>query len=109
MKKNYPELKCYRDIVLWWKVFMNPDIKSFPNWINPKDGSAGDVSSWPRLNAQMQWGWDDEKGAFIVWIQNQSRTVRCRPNTDADEKGEAFTKERQPPKHRHPSTATHPG
>ena len=41
LMKNYPELKCYRDISFIWKYFLNPDRKAFPNYIDGSSGSSG--------------------------------------------------------------------
>ena len=42
LKKNFPELRCYRDIVFWWKTMMNTDVKAFPNYVDLKrNANAG--------------------------------------------------------------------
>ncbi len=30
LMRNYPELRCYRDIVFYWKYFLNPDRSVLP-------------------------------------------------------------------------------
>jgi len=106
LKRNYPELRCYRDICFWWKALLNPEIKAFPNWVDPKTGGA--VGRYNRLAAQLHWGWEhnNNQSGYVVWVHFQGAQLRCRPEPDRDAKGETYTKERQPPTHRYPSTAT---
>lgn len=110
LKRNYPELRCYRDICFYWKCLMNPDIKSLPNWVDIKrdGGGGGTLPRFGRLAAQLHWGFEQSQttAGYLVWCQFQGIVLKCRPEPDRDAKGETFSKERQPPTHRFPSTAT---
>ncbi|KAH9261268.1 hypothetical protein BASA81_000972 [Batrachochytrium salamandrivorans] len=110
LKRNYPELRCYRDICFYWKCLMNPDIKSLPNWVDVKrdGGGSGTLPRFGRLAAQLHWGFEQSQttAGYLVWCQFQGIVLKCRPEPDRDAKGETFSKERQPPTHRFPSTAT---
>jgi len=100
--KNFPELECYRDIVFWWKYFLNPDVTSFPNY----GGSDGrDINRFDRMVAQLSWKWNSENLSYDV-RSFSNRFMRCRPFPDVNYIGLAHGKDRQPPKHRFPSTAT---
>ena len=44
--KNFPEFRCYRDIVFYFKFFLNPDIRRFPA-----------KSSYSQRDAELQFRW----------------------------------------------------
>lgn len=111
IKRNYPELRCFRDIVFFWKCLMNPDVKAFPNWIDTRREDHEIPSSlgrFGRLQAQLHWQWEQSNttAGYLVYCSYQGIILKCRPEPDRDAKGETFSKERQPPSHRFPSTAT---
>jgi len=43
---------------------MNPDVKAFPNYIDPKVG--GGISRYARLAAQLHWGWENSLVSFVA-------------------------------------------
>jgi hypothetical protein len=101
--KNYPELRCYRDIVFWWKYFLNTDRKVFPNYVpldNPRE-----VARVDRLNSQLDFNWDENVGGYDV--QSFGVTLKCRPDPKQVDPttGKPYLPE-QLPTHRFPSTAT---
>eukprot|EP01033_Poteriospumella_lacustris_P010457 gene10460-7435_t len=101
--KNYPELKCYRDIAFWWKYFLNPDIKVFRNFVNITNPQ--EIPRLPRMECQLSFGWNEEEGGFAV---NAFRTeLRCRPDPKQTDPmtGKPIPPESLPT-HRFPSTAT---
>jgi hypothetical protein len=62
--KNYPELKCYRDITFYWKFFLNADIKSFPNYSDPEN--RRELSSFDRMSGILSFQWDDRTASYQV-------------------------------------------
>ena len=38
--KNFPEFRCYRDVAFYFKFFLNPDIKAFPEKANYSQRNA---------------------------------------------------------------------
>lgn len=101
--KNYPEFRCYRDIVFWWKYFLNTDRKSFRNYSGQNDT---DIQSISRMNAQLLFAWDEPKGGYsITSFDNEG--LHCRPNPKQVNPitGKIIPPE-QLPTHRYPSTAT---
>eukprot|EP00808_Paulinella_micropora_P027890 g22517.t1 len=75
LMKEYPELRAYRDITLWWKYWLNTDLTAFPNWT-----SGGMTSRYTRSSAEMRWQWDSRNNAFQVYAFNNSKIIACRPN-----------------------------
>jgi hypothetical protein len=57
LMKNYPELRAYRDIAMWWKWFLNADVTVFPNYSDPK--APRDLNEVGRMSAQMFVSWMD--------------------------------------------------
>jgi thiol-disulfide isomerase/thioredoxin len=101
--KNYPELKCYRDIIFWWKYFLNPDIKIFRNYMNPN--CSQEIVRLPRMECQLTFGWSEEEQGFQVTAFRTD--LRCRP--DPKQVDPATGKPIPPeslPTHRYLSTAT---
>lgn len=50
--KNFPELRSYRDICFYWKYFLNPDLKAFPNFSDARELS--------RMTTILSFHWSDE-------------------------------------------------
>lgn len=103
--KNFPEFRCYRDIVFFWKFFLNTDRKAFRNYVGADDT---EVSELDRMHAQLNWGWDDQKGGYYVNSYDEgNEALRCRPNPGMINPltGKIIPPE-QLPTHRYPSTAT---
>eukprot|EP00457_Paulinella_chromatophora_P000002 gb/GEZN01000002.1/.p1 GENE.gb/GEZN01000002.1/~~gb/GEZN01000002.1/.p1 ORF type:complete len:6816 (+),score=1425.09 gb/GEZN01000002.1/:114-20561(+) len=100
LMKEYPELKCYRDITLWWKYWLNTDLTAFPNWTN-----GGMTSRYTRSSAELRWQWDSRNNAFQVYAFNNSKIIACRPNP---QQNDPVTGKRikNLPKYRYESTAT---
>jgi len=101
--KNYPELKCYKDVVFWWKFFLNTDRKVFPNYSDPEN--SRDIPRLDRMNAQLNFAWDDAQGAYEV--TGLGISLKCRP--DPRQVNPLTGKPIDPqhlPTHRFPSTAT---
>ena len=104
MMKNYPEFRCYRDIVFYWKFFLNPDRKAFPNYMNPD--SKDDLEQFSRMAAQLNWGWEEETSSFKVNAFGVD-SLRTRPNPkQTDPATGKVTPAEFLPIHRFPSTAT---
>eukprot|EP00961_Rhodomonas_salina_P039250 527511-Rhodomonas_salina.1 len=74
---NYPEIRCYRDICFWWKYFLNPDRKVFPN--HSEDDS---LTMHKRIAARLTWGWKNDEGGYVVRSKLSGSALRCRPNPD---------------------------
>jgi hypothetical protein len=103
LMKNYPELRCYRDIVFWWKYFLNTDRKVFPNFV-PLDAPR-EVARVDRMGSQLDFNWDDNAGGYDV--QSFGVSLKCRPDPNQVDPstGKPYLPE-QLPTHRFPSTAT---
>lgn len=103
LMKNYPELRCYRDVAFWWKFFLNPDRKDLPNYVNPD--APNEIPRWDRMSSQLTFDWDGSKNCFTV--QSFGRVLRCRPDPNQID---PLTGKKVPadqlPLHRFPSTAT---
>ena len=102
--RTYPELRAYRDVVFWWKYYLNPDVTTFPNYSDPE--SPRPCPDFGRLAAQLKWGWsDDEKGYQVTALDGNAQ--RCRPDP---RKTDPVTGRLIPadmlPRHRYASTAT---
>ena len=101
--KNYPEFLCYRDIVFFWKLFLNTDRTSFLNYSAPE--SKNDLVRQDRMKAILRFDWDDRNKAYQV--QAFQRVLACRPNP---KQKDPVTGKTIPfdelPTHRFPSTAT---
>ena len=96
--KNYPELRCYRDICFFWKYFLNPDAKAFPNF--------ADAQNLGRMDAVLSWLWNGEENGYQVNCGSQGN-MRCAPNPNlVDPHTGRKPKPDELPKHRYPSTAT---
>ncbi len=96
--KNYPELRCYRDISFYWKYFLNPDAKAFPNF--------QDAQNLGRMDAVLAWQWNGEENGYQVNCSSQGN-MRCAPNPNlVDPHTGRKPKPDELPKHRYPSTAT---
>jgi len=103
LMKNYPEFKCYRDIVFWWKYLLNTDRKAFPNYINPNQ--AVEVGQQDRMASQLNFSWDDARSGYQVIAFG--RDLRCRPDPrQTDPITGKIVPPDQLPTHRYPSTAT---
>jgi hypothetical protein len=74
--KNYPEIRCYRDIVFWWKYFLNTDRKAFPNYASPNEDR--EISRMDRMSTQLSWDWDDNAQGYLVCAMGTM--LRCRPD-----------------------------
>ena len=95
--KNFPELRCYRDVCFYWKYFLNPDLKAFPNFSDARELS--------RMHTILSWHWSDEDMGYCV--ENSLQRLYSRPNPkDINPKTRRPFKEDELPKHRYPSTAT---
>jgi hypothetical protein len=96
--KNFPELRCYRDICFYWKYFLNPDASAFPNFIQaPTVG---------QMDTILIWQWASDSGYQV--ISRLYCGMKCAPEPKAKNvSGSADTKSIQDtPTHRYPSTAT---
>jgi hypothetical protein len=102
--KNYPEFRCYRDIVFWWKYFLNTDRKAFKNYVV---GDGSEVSDVDRIHAQLSFGWDETKNGYNVTAFEDRESLHCRPDPNQLNflTGKVIPPE-QLPTHRYPSTAT---
>jgi thiol-disulfide isomerase/thioredoxin len=105
LMKNYPELRAYRDIGMWWKWFLNADVTVFPNYSDPK--APRDISDINRLQAQLKWDWNNEEKGYQVTIMDGGHICRCRPDPKKTDPvtGRIIPPEKLP-RHRYPSTAT---
>lgn len=93
--KNYPEMKAYRDLAFYWKYFLNPDVKVFPNY--------GSVSRKARMQGVLHFSWSGMEFS----VQALGKALTCRPNPNqTDPVTEKPVPPEQLPKHRYPSTAT---
>jgi hypothetical protein len=96
--KNYPELRCYRDVCFVWKYFLNPDGKAFPNHNNAPNLS--------RMQTVLAWSWNNEENSYKVDCSIQN-SLRCAPNPNVvDPVLGRRPKENELPTDRYPSTAT---
>ena len=101
--KDYPELKCYRDIAFWWKYFLNPDVKTFPNYV-PIDAPR-EIARVGRMDCQLNFNWSDQEEGFSV--SAFGKELRCHP--DPKQTNPLTGKPIPPeslPTHRFASTAT---
>ena len=76
--KNYPELRCYRDIAFYAKLFLNPDIRRFP----PKTG-------WKQRHAELTFGLEPPSNSrpyftFVVKAFSDMQLL-CRPKVKKGE------------------------
>ena len=95
--KNFPELRCYRDVTFYWKYFLNPDLKAFPYF--------SDAHEHSRMHTILSFRWDDEETGYRV--ENSIQRLFCRPNPkDINPTTSRPYKAEELPKHRYPSTAT---
>ena len=103
LMKNYPELKCYRDIVFWWKYFLNPDAKSFPN--RKYVSYITQISRKNQMEYQLKFTWNPDENGYD--IATGLYRLRCRPNPKEinPENGKPYPPESLPT-HRFMSTAT---
>ena len=77
--RNYPELRCFRDIVFTWKWFLNPQRSHFPNYV--KVGNDTGAETRPRKSvekAQMVWSYDPDERGFKVRSQSTQRAFANR-------------------------------
>lgn len=74
--KNYPELKCYRDIAFWWKYFLNPDIKTFPNYVPFEE--PREIGRMGRMDCQLNFNWSEQEEGFQV--SAFGKELRCHPD-----------------------------
>ncbi len=77
--KSFPELKCYRDIIFYWKYFLNTDRKTFPNYVNPV--SPGDVPLLCRPTGELNFQWIQEYNSYQVkcgWNDSMHWWVSCK-------------------------------
>jgi hypothetical protein len=104
LMKNYPQLRSYRDVVFWWKYFLNADRKVFPNYCDPVNPQ--DVPRTQRLAAQLCFQWNAQEGGFQVTSLG-GRELRCRPNPNQTNPATGVKMDPDHlPTHRFPSTAT---
>lgn len=103
LMKNFPELKCYRDIIFFWKYFLNPDRKEFPNYSPPEEPI--DIARIGRMSAQLDFAWDEEKDGYDVTAFGNSLHCRPNPKTVNPLTGKVVDPTHLPV-HRFPSTAT---
>eukprot|EP01038_Epipyxis_sp_PR26KG_P004458 gene4458-6304_t len=104
LMSSYPELKCYRDIICWWKFFLNTDRKAFPNY-NKNSEKSSEISSIGRMEAKLDFAWDDRNHCYKVTALGID--IHCRP--DPKQKNPLTGKVIPPhelPTHRYASTAT---
>ena len=95
--KNFPELRSYRDVVFYWKYFLNPDLKAFPNF--------SDAHEHSRMHTILSFHWNEEDSGYRV--ENSIQRLYCRPNPkEINPKTRRPYKTEELPKHRYPSTAT---
>lgn len=101
--KNYPEFRCYRDIVFWWKYMLNTDRKAFKNYV-AEDNT--EVQTVDRMMAQLNFSWDEQKNCYLV-TAFEDLELHCRPNPNQINPltGKVIPPEHLPT-HRFPSTAT---
>jgi hypothetical protein len=65
--RNYPELRCFRDIVFAWKWFLNPQRSHFPNYVKiGNDTGASSMGRRPVHQAQMVWSYDGNERGYQV-------------------------------------------
>ena len=100
--KNYPELLYYRDIIFWWKFYLNTDRKSFFNYSEP-DLPNKSITSLKRIQTQLRWLWDDTNLSYDVRSFGDV-SLYCKPK--AKESGSKKTQKEDIPLHRFPSKAT---
>jgi hypothetical protein len=77
--RNYPELRCFRDIVFAWKWFLNPQRSHFPNYV--KVGNDTGARTSPRRSveeAQMVWSYESRERGFQVRGQSTQRAPANR-------------------------------
>lgn len=100
--KNFPEFKCFRDIVFFWKFFLNTDRKAFKNYVT-QEGT--EVELVGRMDSQLSFEWDEQNGGYNVACFGDY--IRCRPNPNQTDPvtGKIIPPD-QLPTHRYPSTAT---
>jgi len=105
LMKNYPELHCYRDIIFWWKFFLNTDRKAFKNYVNPLE--PRELPALSRMDSQLKFDWDDNHGCFNVTSFDGNTKLFCRPDPKQVDPitGKVLPLEYLPT-HRFPSTAT---
>ena len=95
--KNYPELRCYRDLCFMWKYFLNPDLKGFPNFNNAPNLS--------RMQAVLAWSWNPDEKSYKTDCSAQAN-MRCAPNPNVvDPILLRRPKPHELPTHRYPSPA----
>jgi hypothetical protein len=101
--KNYPELKCYRDVIFWWKFMLNTDRTVFPNYVDPK--SPREISPCTSMSAQLSFDWNPEMQGYRVTALG----IECFCAPDPRKVNPLTGKPIPPeniPTHRYPSTAT---
>ena len=77
--RNYPELRCFRDIVFTWKWFLNPQRSHFPNYVSV--GNNTGARTIPRRSvedAQMVWSYESGERGFKVRSQSTQRALANR-------------------------------
>jgi hypothetical protein len=77
--RNYPELRCFRDIVFTWKWFLNPQRSHFPNYVKVANDTG--AQACPRKSvkqAQMVWSYDPDERGFKVRSQSTQRALANR-------------------------------
>ena len=62
--QNYPEWFCYRDVSLYFKLFLNTEAECFPP-----------VAAWTQRHAGLRWKYDE--GAYLVQAFQQE--LSCKP------------------------------
>ena len=94
---NFPELRAYRDVTFYWKYFLNPCVKAFPNF--------SDAQELSRMHTILCFHWSEEENGYRV--ENSLQRMFCRPNpNEIDPQTRRPFKADELPKHRFPSTAT---
>ena len=98
---NNPELRPYRDLTLWWKYFLNPDRKVFPNYHSDPDKPLPALQRVKHF--QLKWEWDS--GADAYKVVAAGRQIYCAPDpATPGPKGRKLAKH-ELPQHRYPSMA----
>lgn len=64
LMKQYPELRAYRDVTMWWKFYLNADLEAFPNYAPPENPK--EIGIFSRLAAQLVWNWSDQEKGYEV-------------------------------------------
>ena len=75
---DYPEFSCYRDISFYFKYWLNPSITAFPN--NLVSCGTSKPREWSRLDAQLHWSWNQQRGEYNITSNWQGQHCYCAPD-----------------------------